>query len=251
MMGNERSRRERPSVAKKAGLCGSCGETFLRQRLAGPVPRDCPQCAAKRRAMPISFSARTVDKFWSQVLKGGVAKCWQWQAAFNSKGYGRFHAEGKSEFAHRYSVRLGGRDIPCGMEVDHQCGVRSCVNPDHLRVVTHRENLLSGPLGRLVRRTHCTNGHEFSAENTGWRKRKRRSGQVRYCRICDRQRQFKAYVPVAHGSRRRRAKLTRAEAERIRECLADGMSHSEIAPLFDISVGTVSRVRNGGASYGR
>jgi hypothetical protein len=61
------------------------------------------------------------------------------------------------------------------------CQVTLCVNPAHLDDVTPRENLLRGQTlaAANVRKTHCTNGHEFTEENTMWR-----ADGSRRCRSC-------------------------------------------------------------------
>jgi hypothetical protein len=86
--------------------------------------------------------------------------------------------------AHRVSYELHKGPIPEGLVIDHLCRVRHCVNPDHLRAVTHAVNILAG-VGRgalHARKTHCVNGHEFTAENT----RLCEGGRRRRCRTCDR-----------------------------------------------------------------
>lgn len=87
--------------------------------------------------------------------------------------------------AHRVSVFMSGREIPEGMCVDHICRVRTCVNPDHLRVVTHRQNTIdfgTGPAAINARKTHCVHGHPLFGENVKWRKQ----GKYRECYVCAR-----------------------------------------------------------------
>lgn len=84
--------------------------------------------------------AATVEEaFWSSVEK--TDDCWLWVAAKNEHGYGILSARnGKNHKAHRYSLYLQNGRFPEGV-VDHICGSPSCVRPDHLREVTHKENL--------------------------------------------------------------------------------------------------------------
>lgn len=65
--------------------------------------------------------------------------------------------------AHRFVYEQIRGPIPDGMDIDHLCRVRNCVNPDHMEPVTRRENTLRGLKGRLV--THCPAGHAYSPDN--------------------------------------------------------------------------------------
>lgn len=82
------------------------------------------------------------ERFMVKVEKTDT--CWNWTALTNQHGYGRFHVrEGDSQrmlVAHRYSYELHVGPIPAGLILDHLCHNRACVNPEHLRVVTYRQN---------------------------------------------------------------------------------------------------------------
>jgi hypothetical protein len=77
-------------------------------------------------------------RFFDKIKQ--TISCWLWMASTDSDGYGRFWMEGKHNQAHRVAVRLDGRD-PEGKVVRHTCDVPHCVNPAHLRLGTHADNV--------------------------------------------------------------------------------------------------------------
>ena len=131
-----------------------------------------------------------LERFWSKVDKNGPNGCWLWTASTLGGGYGQFRqrAVQVSPYAHRVAYELLIGPIPEGLELDHLCRVRHCVNPTHLEAVTHQENMVrgAGVSGRLYagvypssRKTHCPRGHEYDEANT------RRYNGRRHCRACD------------------------------------------------------------------
>lgn len=70
----------------------------------------------------------------------GDPGCIVWTGALNSDGYGHLKVEGREVKAHRYAYERAHGPIPKGVLVDHACHDRSCVNADHLRLATHRQN---------------------------------------------------------------------------------------------------------------
>lgn len=80
--------------------------------------------------------ARLERAFWKKVDKSG--DCWIWVGLVNRYGYGRW---GKNKTAHRHSYELANGEIPDGKQVCHTCDVRNCVNPAHLWLGEHRDNM--------------------------------------------------------------------------------------------------------------
>lgn len=128
-------------------------------------------------------------RFWSKVAWSlDEAVCWLWLASTNrANGYGKFGVDGRNLLAHRLAYELEVGPVPEGLQLDHVCRVRLCVNPFHLEPVTPAENsrraVLGGEFGRHQRsRTQCPHGHPYDEVNTYWD----RFGH-RACRACRRE----------------------------------------------------------------
>lgn len=132
-------------------------------------------------------------RFWAKVDKNGpvpkyrphLGACWLWTACVNAKGYGQMAVRQGSTLAHRISFALSGGIVSDGMQIDHLCRVRGCVNPKHLEVVTPRTNTRRGysPSGMHARKTYCVHGHPLSGYNL------RITERQRFCRACVREAQ--------------------------------------------------------------
>lgn len=137
-------------------------------------------------AMVRNLRRPLAERLWEKALADGSG-CWIWQGS-GRKGYGRISAGRRGDgmlSAHRVAYEIVKGPIPEGLEPDHLCRNRACINPAHLEVMTHRENVLrgEGPTAGYARQTHCKRGHEFTAENTS------HENGSRICRPCRRARE--------------------------------------------------------------
>lgn len=112
--------------------------------------------------------------------------CWAWGGSRHESGYGVLYmGTGRKDVKYRVAHRVIWEGfhgpVPKGLELDHLCRNRGCVNPDHLEAVTSRVNNLRGmsPTAQHARQTHCKRGHEFTSENT-----LKHSSGGRRCKTC-------------------------------------------------------------------
>lgn len=133
------------------------------------------------------------ERFLEKCDRSG--ECWIWLCQRKSDGYGHFKVDGRYVGAHRYAYQRVNGAIPSGMEIDHLCRNRSCVNPTHLEAVPHSVNVKRGHNGAHNKnKTHCVNGHPFDDVNT----RITRHGH-RSCRACHRAAVRAHRVAVSEG----------------------------------------------------
>jgi len=145
---------------------------------------------------------RLPPRFWAKVKVDDVSGCWKWTGSITSRGYGQIQwktADGFRRVAvHRLSLLTIGAGIPDGLEVDHECETKVCVNPWHLKAVTSKRNI------ELHHERHpylvCKNGHRIDEVGTyaagqGWRR----------CAFCTKQAQER-YREKKRKSKPRRAR---------------------------------------------
>lgn len=133
--------------------------------------------------MSAPLTPRRIAKFWSLVSspvdRGYTSGCWEWQGDQNRNGYGRFVVNRRRLMAHRLCWELmKERACPSHLKLDHKCRNRRCVNPDHLRPVTQRTNILCGtsPAAENAAKRRCPRGHRY---------RVRPDGRGRRCYKCE------------------------------------------------------------------
>lgn len=136
------------------------------------------------QATAATFLAGDAERFLSKVEF--TESCWLWTAAVEKDGYGRFYAQGRYPRAHRFLYERVMGEVPRGLQLDHLCRVRRCVNPAHLEPVTCGVNVRRGKLAETNRergrkQTHCKRGHERNDTNT-----RVTSAGRRECKVCRR-----------------------------------------------------------------
>jgi len=131
------------------------------------------------------ITPKDITRIFSKITFDEISGCWNWIGNKNQTGYGRVRYLGDKVLVHRlmYSwlnnvtlSKIIRRDV---LILDHICNNKHCCNPDHLRLTTHKINMLrgNGPSAKEARQTHCIRGHILpTIKNSRGR---------RWCQLCN------------------------------------------------------------------
>lgn len=158
--------------------------------MTAPLPPE----AKKLRNYPIDRKRRPLsERFWEKVCKGD--DCWEWTAAMDRKGYGKFGIDGRTLGAHRVAYELEVGPLLPGMVIDHLCENPACVRPDHLQQTTQHVNVTRGVKAN-AQKDSCPQGHPYAGNNLVL------DGGSRKCRTCLNARDRQRYAKRASAQRR-------------------------------------------------
>lgn len=158
-----------------------------------PVPLFSRSCRKTGAAIVLVNKMRPslIERFEEKYIPEPNSGCWLWVGADNANGHGQMTIGNKRVYAHRFSYEYFCDKIPDGMEIDHLCRVRCCVNPIHLEPVTRSQNIKRSP---IMCPAACPKGHEYTGKSFYLRK----SGR-KICKICARERYLLRYFPKRGG----------------------------------------------------
>lgn len=154
MSRTEFTRKTRQEALKRSHICSWCSVPFDRGYKISATRAAKPQfCStscrvASRKQLAASDVA---ERFWSRVDKRGDDDCWPWLGRLSENGYGAFDYQGKPHIASRFSYELENGSADPNLFVCHSCDNPKCVNPKHLWLGTHQQNVDDAKRkGRLV-----------------------------------------------------------------------------------------------------
>lgn len=121
-------------------ICLGCLEPFLRHPKFSHSQWAAALYCSRACFVEDKFGS-SQKRFWENISPEPNSGCWLWTKWWDRKGYGLLGYAGNQMPAHRYAYILFYGAIPCGLHVCHRCDTPCCVNPDHLFLGTHKDNM--------------------------------------------------------------------------------------------------------------
>jgi hypothetical protein len=162
------------------------------------------------------------ERVWGDLDTSDPEACWEWTKRLSPTGYGTVAIRSRPVRAHRLAWELTHGPIPAGLFVCHRCDNRRCVNPAHLFLGTHRENMAD-----MVRKGRAATGDRSSLNLYPWLRARFRPNQH------------------AQGERHGSHKLRAEDVRAIRALRRGGMIYRLIAERFGVSIATTAKIVSG------
>jgi len=178
------------------GMIGRDGRTTLAYHATyelyhGPIPPGARLthvcrtrgCVRPDHLEPQTFEQRLLSKI--SVDPADPEGCWLWVAGTDKDGYGTISRDGRTTRAYHATFELYHGPVPAGKILDHVCRVKSCVNPDHLRVSTNKENMENRSGAQRNNRSSGVRGVTWHKRDGRWQVQVQHNGRYHFGGLFD------------------------------------------------------------------